>query len=149
QSDSVQEVTEGELGVFPTKVEPKIGTEATFGNKFAYFEFDRPEGAQVIRHTFKVKVWELNWDVDPAKVVAVKRWPAAFDRYLKSDRAVVVDDRFGELTKQIVPEPRNAAHDLGAVMDWVNANMKYDHAKGSLKASAEHALREKAGHCSD
>ena len=26
------------------QVEPKIGTETTFGNKFAYFEFIKPEG---------------------------------------------------------------------------------------------------------
>jgi transglutaminase-like putative cysteine protease len=149
QSDVGQEITPGTLSVFPMKVDPKIATEKNFGNTFAYFEFDHPEGAQVIRHTFKAKVWELEWDVNPAKVLAVKRWPAAFEPYLKSDRAVVVDDRFERLAKEIVPERKNAADDLAAVMDWVNANMKYDHAKGSLKASSEHALTGKIGHCSD
>jgi transglutaminase-like putative cysteine protease len=149
QSDAGQEITPGTLSVFPMKVEPKISKEKTFGNEFAYFEFDHPEGAQVIRHTFKAKVWELDWDVDPAKVVDVPRWPESFQPYLKSDQAVVVDDRFTKLVKQIVPEHKSSAADLAAVMDWVNANMKYDHAKGSLKASSEHALSGRIGHCSD
>src|SRR5262245_8509777 len=42
QSDSAQEVTEGEITVFPTKVEPQIGSESLFGNTFAYFEFENP-----------------------------------------------------------------------------------------------------------
>jgi len=25
----------------------------------ANFEFDHPEGGQIVRHTFKIKVWEL------------------------------------------------------------------------------------------
>ena len=79
QTDAGQEVEEGTISTFPMKVVPKVAKEAVFGNKFAYFEFDHPEGAQVIRHTFKVKVWELRWDVDPAKVAAVEKWPATFD----------------------------------------------------------------------
>src|SRR5579859_3596855 len=150
QSDAAQEITEGEIRVFPAKLEPAIGREEAFGNKFAYFDFERPEGAQVIRHTFKVKVWQLDWDLDPATVVRVKRWPSGFERYLKSDRAVVIDDQLQQVvTKEIVPNRMNAAEDLAAAMDWLNANMKYDHAKGSLKASSEHALLGKTGHCSD
>ena len=44
QSNFVQEVTEGELSTFPMTVEPAIGTESKFGNKFAYFEFAAPQG---------------------------------------------------------------------------------------------------------
>jgi transglutaminase-like putative cysteine protease len=149
QSDSAQQVEEGDITTFPMKVTPKVAAEPDFGNKFAYFEFDHPEGAQIIRHTFKVKVWELNWGVEPAKVVTVPRWPAAFDRYLKSDATVRVDDRFEGLVKEIVPERKNPAEDLAAVMDWLNANMKYDHSQASLRASSEHALTKKTGHCSD
>src|SRR5262245_47559217 len=58
QTDAAQRVTEGELTSFPIDVEPRVATEPVFGNRFAYFEFDHPEGAQVIRHTFSVKVWE-------------------------------------------------------------------------------------------
>ncbi|MCI0492638.1 MAG: transglutaminase domain-containing protein, partial [Planctomycetes bacterium] len=90
QTDAAQEVTEVGLSTFPMDIKPRIGVEAVFGNRFAYFEFDRPRGAQVIRHQFKIKVWELNWNVDPKRVTGVERWPAGFERYLKSDQAIVV-----------------------------------------------------------
>jgi transglutaminase-like putative cysteine protease len=149
QSDAGQEVAKGEFETFPMKVEPKIGTEKVFGNTFAYFEFDHPEGAQIIRHTFKVKVWELRWDIDPKKVARVEKWPEGFDRYLRSEQTVVVDDRFRDAVKSIVPKPQGAANDLAAVMDWVNQRMTYDHGAASLKADAVHALQDKRGHCSD
>jgi len=149
QSDAAQEVKEKDLSSFPQKVQPKIGTEKTFGNKFAYFEFDHPEGAQIIRHRFQIKTWELRWEVDPAKVAVVKHWPAAFDPFLKGDRAVVVDERFLKVARQIVPTSQGEGKDLAAVMAWINGTMKYDHALASLQASSEHALNNKAGHCSD
>jgi transglutaminase-like putative cysteine protease len=130
-------------------VKPRIDKEPAFGNQFAYFEFDHPEGGQIIRHQFKIKVWELNWNIDPTKVVRVKHWPAGFQRYLESDRAVLVDDRFQAVAREIVPEQKNPAQDLAAVMNWLNDHMKYDHTQASLWASSEHALTKRTGHCSD
>ena len=149
QSDAGQEVQEAEITTFPKHVKPQINTEKVFGNKFAYFEFSHPEGAQIIRHKFRAKVWELRWDLDFAKVQRVEKWPAGFDRYLKSDKAVVVDDRFQMQLKEIVGTGNGAAQDLSDVMDWLQSNMKYDHSRASLKASSEHALENRTGHCSD
>ncbi len=149
QSDAAQELAEGEITTFPMKVTTKISKEPVFGNQFAYFEFDHPEGGQLIRHTFKIKVWELHWDIDPAKVIRVSHWPASFDRYLKSDRSVRVDDRLQTLVREIVPQQKNPAEDLAAVMDWLGDNMTYDPSQASLAASSEHALTKKTGHCSD
>jgi transglutaminase-like putative cysteine protease len=148
-SDAAQEVDDKGISTEPMNVTPKIAKEPIFGNQFAYFEFDHPEGAQLIRHRFRIKVWELRWDLDPAKVVMVPSWPARFDRYLKSDQTVRVDDRFQTLAKEIVPERKNPAEDLAAVMDWLNSHMTYDHSQASLQASSEHALMKKTGHCSD
>lgn len=149
QSDAAQEVEEGTITTWPTRVTPRVAKEPTFDNKFAYFEFDHPEGGQIIRHKFKIKVWELHWDVDPAKVVKVPRWPAGFDPYLKSDRTVRVDERFQDVAREIVPERKNPVEDLSAVMDWLGKNMTYDHSQASLEASSVHALTKKTGHCSD
>jgi transglutaminase-like putative cysteine protease len=149
QTDSGQQVEEGELTTFPMRVQPKVAREPLFGNELAYFEFDHPEGAQMVRHTFKITLWELRWDLDPEKVVAVRKWPRGFDRYLRSEQAVVVDDRFREVAQEIVPRRQGEAADLTAVMDWINAHMTYDHAAGSLKADAVHALEDRKGHCSD
>jgi transglutaminase-like putative cysteine protease len=148
QSDAGQEVTEGSISTSPMEVKPRIETERAFGNTFAYFEFDHPEGAQIIRHTFRIKVWELNWNVDPAKVERVAEWPSGFQPYLRSDRSVTVDDRFRNLAREIVPERHGPARDLAEVMAWVNQTMTYDHAQASLQASSEHALEFHRGHCS-
>jgi transglutaminase-like putative cysteine protease len=150
QTDAGQEVSEISLDSFPVSVQPKIGTEKTFGNRFAYFEFRDVQGAQVIRHKFRVKVWELRWNLDPAKVVAVADWPASFAAYRRGEsQAVVIDGRFEELVKQIVPRRSNPLANMSAVMDWVIRDFKYDHDDASLQASAVHALEKHHGHCSD
>jgi transglutaminase-like putative cysteine protease len=149
QSDAAQEVIEKELTSFPLKIEPKIAREETYGNKFAYFEFQHPEGAQVIRHKFKITVWELRWNLNPDRVDQIERWPTAFDRYLRSDQSVFVDDRFRKIAHEIVPDQHGPARDLAVVIDWINSYMKYDHSAASLRASSEHALTTRVGHCSD
>jgi len=142
-------VSESELSSFPMEVEPQIAAEPLFGNRFAYFEFDHPEGAQIIRHKFQVTAWELRWKLDPDRVRQVAAWPSAFDPYLRSEQALVVDERFKTLAADIVPRSLNPAHDLSAIMQWVNGHMKYDHDTASLRADSAHALETGAGHCSD
>lgn len=148
-NDPGQEVEKSELSTFPADVKPRIGREEMFGNRFAYFEFARPEGAQVIRHRFRIKVWELHWDVDPDRVAQVDRWPDSFHPYLRSEPWLVVDERFERLARQIVPERRGPARDLVAVMDWANRTLRYDHGAASLQARSEHGLGKGRGHCSD
>jgi transglutaminase-like putative cysteine protease len=148
-SDAGQEVSDSKLSSYPIEVQPQVGAEPTFGNKFAYFEFKNPEGAQLIKHAFKIKIWELRWHVEPAKVESVANWPKAFDRYLRTDQAVVVDARFQKLAMDLVPERRGVVSDMGTVMNWVNSTMTYDHTRASLKASSEFALENRRGHCSD
>jgi transglutaminase-like putative cysteine protease len=149
QTDAGQEVKEGDLTSFPVAVKPQIAREPLFGNRFAYFEFDKPEGAQIIRHRFQIKVWELRWDVDPAKVQDVARWPAGFDRYLRSDQSLVLNDGLRKLAREIVPARRGEARELAAIMGWVNDSLTYDHSNASLRASSEFALKNRRGHCSD
>jgi transglutaminase-like putative cysteine protease len=150
QTDAGQQVTEGEIAAFPMDVKPQIAREPVYGNQFAYFEFDHPEGAQVIRHQFTVKVSEMRWNVDPAKVTRVGQWPASFDRYRKGDeQAVMVNDRVTALLHDAVPERRGEAQDLASVMSWVNKKMKYDHKVASLQANSMHLIDNGRGHCSD
>ena len=150
QTDPGQEVTEEGLSTFPTTVEGTITQEPVNKNKFAYFEFAAPQGAQIIRHKFKIKVWELHWNIDPDKIVAVDNWPATFDRYRRGEtQSVVVDERFEKLVKQIVPKPSNPLRDMASVIAWVGKNIQYDHNDASLQASSVHLLEEHRGHCSD
>lgn len=150
QTDAAQVVMEGELGTFPLDVKPEIGREPLFGNQFAYFEFDHPEGAQIIRHKFEVKVWELRWKLDPAKVRNIARWPASFDIFLRSEQqAVIVDDQIRKLLVELLPQRQGELRDLASLMTWVNRRMIYDHVAASLQASSVHALENGRGHCSD
>jgi hypothetical protein len=149
-SDASQELSRSELSTFPLQVKPQIAAEKTYGNQFAYFEFDSPQGAQIIKHRFQIKVWELHWYVESAKVLPVKTWPASFDRYRQSDsQAVVVDERFRRLLDEIVPTKQQPFQDFGGVMQWVQTHFEYDHHDASLRASAEHAFTKRRGHCSD
>jgi transglutaminase-like putative cysteine protease len=148
-SDRGQEVTAGTFTTFPTEVKPKVGTEPVFGNTFAYFEYDNPQGAQIIAHTFKATVWEQRWGVDAAKVVRVEKWPASFDPFRRTEPGVVVDERFKKLAGQIAGGKTSPGTELDAILDWAHDNLTYDHTNTSLVASSEHALEKKRGDCSD
>src|SRR5437016_5005636 len=104
QSDVVQTIEGSELSTFPMRVAPQVGKEPVHGNQFAYFEFDHPEGAQIVRHKFKATIHEMRWHIDPAKVAKIERWPNSFDPYLKSDQSVVVNERLQKLVLDVVPK---------------------------------------------
>lgn len=148
-SDAIQQVSNSVLSTFPMKVEATIGSEKTHGNTFAYFEFREPKGAQIVRHQFTVKTHEVRWHVDPAQVVPVAQWPAAFAPYLRGEKLLPVDERFQKTAVAIVAERTNPAQDLTRVFDWVHRTLKYSHTDCSLQGSAVHALEKKVGHCSD
>lgn len=149
-SNAAQEVTESRFSTFPMRVEPKLASEEKFGNRFAYFEFTRPQGAQVVRHRFRIQVWELRWNLDLKGIAPVAEWPASFEPYLQSDsQAVVFDARFQQVLDEIVPRDQQRPSSLGDVLSWVEDNFQYDHHDASLRASAEHGLTKHHGHCSD
>ena len=150
QSDFGQQVGEGTITTFPDSVTPRIAAEKVYGNKFAYFEFAEPQGAQIIRRQFRIKIWELRWNLEAEKVVTVRQWPMEFDKFRRGDsQSVVVDERFHSLVQQIVPRRENALRDLASVMHFVNNNFTYDHVDASLRANALHGLEKRRGHCSD
>ncbi|PQO35562.1 transglutaminase-like domain-containing protein [Blastopirellula marina] len=150
QSSAGQEVANSGWSTFPQDAEPTLHVEPKYGNKFAYFEFDDPQGAQIIRHRFQVTVWQLDWKIDPQQIRHVKTWPATFASYLGGEsQAVVVDPRFHQLAEQLVPTPGNPLENMGSIMDYVIRDFQYDHVDASLQASSLHALNNHHGHCSD
>ncbi|MBC7964585.1 MAG: transglutaminase domain-containing protein, partial [Fuerstia sp.] len=149
-SDTVQSVLLTDFTTFPVDVKPQLGTEEVFGNTFAYFEFPNPLGAIIIRHRLKVQTHQLHWNLDAAQVQTSARWGDEFKPYLRSEQqAVVTDERFQSLLKEILPQRRNPLQDLDAVMTFAEKNFTYDHVKASLKASSLHAIEARSGHCSD
>ena len=148
QSGAGQDVRESKLSTFPQQVEPRIATEGVYGNKFAYFEFHEPQGAQIIRHQFSAKVSQLNWDVDPNRVTAVTQWPASFAPYLQP-QAIDEQQAYDAELAKVIQRPTGRASDLFPVMNWIEQNLAYDHVRASLAADANHAFQLRRGHCSD
>ncbi|MCC9607525.1 transglutaminase domain-containing protein [Blastopirellula sp. JC732] len=150
QTSAGQEIGSSEWSTFPLDVTPTIHVEPKYGNKFAYFEFDDPQGAQIIRHRFQAKVWQLDWKIDPLQVRTVDSWPTAFDKYRGGEsQAVVVDERFSKLAEEVVPTLGNPLDNMESIMDYVIRDFRYDHVDASLQASSLHALTNRHGHCSD
>lgn len=148
QADFAQEIGDSHFDTFPQKVTPALANESKYGNRFAYFEFHKPQGAQIIRHRVKAKIWNLNWDVDAKNVASVKSWPATFAKYATPQ--TIADGReFERVLQEIAPERRNAGEDLQRVMDWIDKNLTYDHVNASLRGDANHAFSQLRGHCSD
>ncbi len=147
-SDAAQQITGSEFDTFPLEVKPRIETEPVYKNRFAYFEFHRPQGAQIIRHRFRATVWNLNWKVTPENVSPILDWPDSFACYLKP-QALENEQAFQELLHRIVPKRVGPSTDLSKVMDWIDRNLTYDHIQASLKADANHAFSLRRGHCSD
>ncbi len=148
QSDAAQQIDASRFTTFPLQVEPQIHREPVYGNCFAYFEFHHPQGAQIIRHRFQAKVWNLHWRLRPDSVVDVKRWPDSFQPYLQP-QSLADEKQFHAVLRQIVPQRRGASSDLARIMTWIESNLTYDHVNASLRADANHALAERRGHCSD
>lgn len=150
QTDAGQELLESSLTTFPEPVTPQIGSEPLFGNKFAYFEFSAPQGAQIVRHKFRIKVWELNWNLKPELMQSVAQWPESFEPYRRSEsQAVVIDAALTRLLEEIVPRRGNPLLELTSIMAWANEHFTYDHVHASLTANSRHALEQRRGHCSD
>jgi transglutaminase-like putative cysteine protease len=149
-SESGQEYTRQALSVRPQSIQPQFTAEKTFGNQFAYFEFEQPQGAQLIRHQFTLKVWELRWNLQPEKILEVRTWPATFEPYRRSEeRSVVINSDVERLLSEVVAKRTTPLADFGRVFGWAEKNLIYDHDQASLQASALHALTNRRGHCSD
>jgi transglutaminase-like putative cysteine protease len=149
-SDAGQEVRSFDVAAFPGGQKPKFASEPVFGNRFAYFEFDSPQGAQLIRQRLQITVWELRWRLDSAKVAKVDAWPSSFEPYRRSEsQAVVVGEPHKRFIEQFIPERGSELTELTAVMEHAMRSFKYDHGTASLRADSLHAAAGGRGHCSD
>jgi hypothetical protein len=150
QSDAGQEVASFDVSTFPVAKQPAIAPEPVFGNRFAYFEFESPQGAQLIRQRLKITVWELRWRLETAKVARVDAWPASFEPYRRSEtQAVVVGEPHRKYVEQFLPERGSSLTELTGVMGHAIRTFKYDHGTASLKADSLHVAATGRGHCSD
>ncbi|MCA9022455.1 MAG: transglutaminase domain-containing protein, partial [Planctomycetaceae bacterium] len=148
QSDAAQEIEGSQFTTFPAQVKPQLSSEPVYGNRFAYFEFHDPHGAQIITHRFQAKVSNLNWQLQPETVESVSNWPDQFAPYLKP-QTIQDQQQFQQVLKQIGKATENKNPGLMQAMNWIDQNLTYDHINASLQADANHALSQRRGHCSD
>ncbi|QDV49515.1 transglutaminase-like domain-containing protein [Gimesia fumaroli] len=148
QTDFAQEIQESQFSTFPTDVKPQINREPVYGNRFAYFEFHDPQGAQIITHRFTAKVWNLDWQLNPKSVETVETWPDSFASYLQP-QSLNQEQKFQQVIQQIATGSKNASIPLMNAINWIDQNLAYDHINASLKADANHAFTQRQGHCSD
>ncbi len=148
QTDDLQQVSNSDLTTFPEIVQPQIGIESTYGNKFAYFEFHKPRGAQIIRHRFTAIVRNVRWNLDSSLVTVPDAWPKELSAYLQPD-AITEAAGFRSVIDDITPKQGPTANSLFAAMTWIDKNLTYDHDDASLTADADHAFTKRHGHCSD
>ena len=124
-------------------------TEPLYHNRLVHFSYDKPQGGQIIKQSFKVTTHELRWDLDPEKAAIVKGWPESFARYLRNEEKVVVDENARALARKIIGEEKNPVRQSRLLMSYIMKTLNYDHTTCSLEASSVWALDKKAGHCSD
>ncbi|PIU92333.1 MAG: transglutaminase [Armatimonadetes bacterium CG06_land_8_20_14_3_00_66_21] len=125
------------------------GPDPLYGNSLMYFQFNQPNGAQILTPHYKLVCSELHWDLDPAKVLVVKKYPPTFDRYLRSEQKVVVNDQIQAVARRIVGDSQSPFEKARKVILYVIDALTYGHDLCSLQASSLHALSNKHGHCSD
>ncbi len=148
QNDLAQTISKRHISTFPAEVQPTIHTEPMFGNQFAYFEFRNPQGAQIIRHRFTARVWNLHWNLDPSRVSSVKSWPEAFQPYLRQPK-LKHQQQYDQVMQQLLSEGPSNGNGVLRAMQWIDQNLTYDHLQASLSADVDHALSLRRGHCSD
>ena len=149
QTDKAQKITNVKLNTFPQVVEPQINLEKKFGNKFAYFEFKNPKGAQIITFQFVAQVGDVHWNMDLAKVQKVSKWPKGFKPFLRSEFDEKTRKQFESVPANALPNKNDNGLDVQAIIQWTDENLTYSHSNASLKADAGHALEQRQGHCSD
>lgn len=148
-SDAIQQVVSDRFSTFPAEVEPTHASEPLYGNRFAYFEFDHPQGAQIIRRRLTVVTREVKWGVEAGRVASVDEWPSSFAPYLRSDESVAITPEIEGVVRQVSRPAESGFGNLLNAIDWVDANLTYDHSRASLQASSRHAITQRTGHCSD
>ncbi len=144
-----QKVWDRHFMTFPRDLQPEIALEPSFGNEFAYFEIDAPDGPLEIRHTFMAEIAQLDWGVDYSKVANIASWPRAFEVFQTPDARSERAKDYTDVVQQIQAVSDQKSKQFIRAIEWVDQNLTYDSANASLTADPAHGLIHRRGHCSD
>ncbi len=144
-----QMVWDRKFHTFPREHQPQLTREPTFGNEFAYFEIDSPDGPLEIRHTFTAEIAQLDWGVDYSKVANTASWPQAFELFQTPDARSARAKDYTKIVEQIQSVSDAKSKQFMKAIEWVDQNLTYDSANASRTADPAHGLIHRRGHCSD
>lgn len=148
-TNKTQVVRESNFRTFPREHQPRLTREPTFGNEFAYFEINAPDGALEIQHTFIAEIAQSDWGVDYSKVVNAGSWPQAFEVFQTPDARSERATDYKKIVGQIQSESDQNSQQFMKAIEWVDKHLTYDSANASLTADPAHGLIHRRGHCSD
>lgn len=129
-----------------------ITKEASYGNKFAYFDFSTvtTHGPFAIRLTFDAQRDEYKVKLpagDPAGASAI---PPEVVHFLQPDRLVPIDGIIGEISREQTKGISDPLAKARALYDYVLRDMHYDHAgTGWGHGDAVWACSSHHGNCTD
>lgn len=127
----------------------------SYGNRYAYFEMERPGPQVTVAADFTVKRREVRTTPDPAHA----RPLADRDRErlrldLEPNRYVPVGGKYRELARKIVGGETNQIRQARKLYDWVLEYVEYwvkdpNRLKASPNGESEYCLASKTGNCTD
>ncbi len=132
------------------------GTEPLYGNQFLYYEYHNPTGPVEPRVGYTVIKYAERTNIDPTRVWRPKVFPPEFQKYLRSEQRVTVNDSIRTLAQQIAGDEKNPYILARKFFLWITDNIKYGHedmAEGvagcTLQADSMFVYKNRRGHCSD
>lgn len=145
QDSTVQTIRDLKFSQTPTQ----LTTEAKYGNRIAYFEFENPGAAPEITMSFVCERREVQLDL--ARLGEDSRENGGdFSVFLNPDKLVLVDDEMRQLAKKVTADKATTLDKARAIYDYTLEKMTYDknHVGWGL-GSTKHACEVGKGNCTD
>jgi hypothetical protein len=128
---------------------PKLGNEAKYGNRIAYWEIENPAGPVEITMKFDVTRIEIKTDLAALKDEG-RDEVGSFDVFRRADRLVLVDSGTGKLSDGVCQGKTSTLDKARAIYDHVVSKMTYDkNHEGWGRGSTKHACEVGKGNCTD
>jgi len=128
---------------------PRMGTEAKYHNKIAYWEIDNPKTAQEVTMRFTCERKDIAMDLAKLGTDGTAS-EAEFRVFRQPDRLVLVDEEIREMARKVTAGKRTTLEKARAIYDHVLGRMTYDknHVGWGL-GSTRHACEVGKGNCTD
>ncbi len=132
------------------------GIDPLNGNHLLCYEYRNPTESLEPRLSYDVTKYAVRYHIDPAKVGRPKSFPQEFDKYLRSEQRIAIDDNIRTLARQIAGDEQNPYLVAQKFFLWIIDNIHYGHEDTetgeigcTLQADSRFVYQHRRGHCSD